>query len=69
MGRNKPTDEVKAQPGGILSVIGEVTLNSGGQVVDLRVTSELLPAARLNRALGKLQEAQSDRAGGVLGKH
>ncbi len=59
MGR-KP-DEVKVTTGGGLSVMGEITLSSGGKTVKLggNPTEHLLPAKRMERALTKLQDAMS----------
>ena len=60
MGRSKP-DDVKVTTGGGLSVMGEVTLSSGGKTVKLggNPTEHLLPAKRMERALTKLQDAMS----------
>lgn len=60
MGRSKP-DDVKVTTGGGLSVIGEITLSSGGKTVTLgsNPTEHMLPAKRMERALSKLQDALS----------
>ena len=59
MGR-KP-DDVKVTTSGGLSVMGEITLSSGGKTVKLggNPTEHLLPAKRMERALTKLQDAMS----------
>lgn len=60
MGRSKP-DDVKVTTSGGLSVIGEITLSSGGKPVKLGsdTTEHMLPAKRMEHALTKLQDAQS----------
>jgi len=59
MGR-KP-DDVKVTTSGGLSVIGEITLSSGGKTVKLGSdsTEHMLPAKRMERALSELQYALS----------
>ena len=59
MGR-KP-DDVKVTTSGGLSVMGEITLSSGGKTVKLggNPTEHLLPAKRMERATTKLQDAMS----------
>jgi len=60
MGRSKP-DDVKVTTSGGLSVIGEITLSSGGKPVKLGsdTTEHMLPAKRMEHATTKLQDAMS----------
>ena len=54
-------DEVKVTTGGGLSVMGEITLSSGGKTVKLGgdPIAHLLPAKRMEHATTKLQDAMS----------
>jgi len=60
MGRSKP-DDVKVTTSGGLSVIGEITLSSGGKTATLgsNPTEHMLPAKRMEHATTKLQDAMS----------